>query len=421
MNRLIHKTPLQDNVVKGERKEILVSFPNQCNVTGHDRMHVAVDDNRYSYYAYGYGGERCIKLTGDNSVLDVNADYMRTVSTLENVTLYPSAYVVLTDRGYTKHYYTGMERVAARIGDGGLDVGIYLSNTDSLHARADRLFGQSLARVNSRGLEANDADCIMDGTPDVEELGIPFEAIPEQMSATVGTEYGEFFGAMHLVSHAGKSTEGYYYHGDHWGSASWITDNGGQAIQHLQYLPYGEPYINQRTSNYSERFTFTGKERDSETGYGYFGARYMDYELMASFISVDRYADKYPFISPYAYCAWNPVKLVDQKGDSLDIAGGTIAQNDILSIVCPEYRTRISFNGNKVCVNVDGLTQGDIEKDAGFLTLYNMVNCKEKILYQAEDIINRKGEPIIIENNSKTPYSQYNKKETHFQMDMMAK
>lgn len=44
MNRLIHKTPLQDNVVKGERKEILISFPNQSNVTGRNRMHVAVDD-----------------------------------------------------------------------------------------------------------------------------------------------------------------------------------------------------------------------------------------------------------------------------------------------------------------------------------------------------------------------------------------
>lgn len=31
-----------------------------------------------------------------------------------------------------------------------------------------------------------------------------------------------------------------------------------------QYLPYGEPYINQRTSGYSERFTFTGKECDEE-------------------------------------------------------------------------------------------------------------------------------------------------------------
>ena len=171
--------------------------------------------------------------------------------------------------------------------------------------------------------------------------------------------------------------------------------------------------INTYEQGYSIAFwcrSFTGKEKDAETGYGYFGARYMDHELMTMWLSVDPLADKYPSISPYAYCAWNPVKLVDQKGDSLDIAGATIAQNDILSIVCPEYRTRISFNGNKVCVNVDGLTQGDIEKDAGFLTLYNMVNCKEKILYQAEDIINRKGEPIIIENNSKTPYSQYYKK-----------
>ena len=31
-------------------------------------------------------------------------------------------------------------------------------------------------------------------------------------------------------------------------------------------------------------------------------------------ISVDPMADKYPSISPYAYCAWNPVKLVDPDG-----------------------------------------------------------------------------------------------------------
>ena len=59
---------------------------------------------------------------------------------------------------------------------------------------------------------------------------------------------------------------------------------------------------------------FTGKERDEETGYGYFGARYMDHELMTGWLSVDRYASKYPSISPYAYCAWNPVKLVDPDG-----------------------------------------------------------------------------------------------------------
>ena len=66
-------------------------------------------------------------------------------------------------------------------------------------------------------------------------------------------------------------------------------------------------------------FTFTGKERDEETGFGYFGARYMDYELMTMWLSVDPLADKYPNISPYAYCAWNPVKLVDPDGeDAID-------------------------------------------------------------------------------------------------------
>ncbi len=60
--------------------------------------------------------------------------------------------------------------------------------------------------------------------------------------------------------------------------------------------------------------TFTGKELDAETGYSYFGARYLDHELLTSWLSVDPMADKYPNISPYAYCAWNPVKLVDPEG-----------------------------------------------------------------------------------------------------------
>lgn len=74
------------------------------------------------------------------------------------------------------------------------------------------------------------------------------------------------------------------------------------------------PHIDQRTTGYHERFRFTGKERDKETGYGYFGARYMDHELTTMWLSVDPMADKYPGISPYAYCSWNPIKLVDPDG-----------------------------------------------------------------------------------------------------------
>jgi RHS repeat-associated protein len=88
--------------------------------------------------------------------------------------------------------------------------------------------------------------------------------------------------------------------------------------------------------------TFTGKERDKEKersrgpfasergneprsgipycsvySYTYFGARYMDHELMTMWLSVDPMSDKYLSISPYAYCAWNPVKLVDPDGKEM--------------------------------------------------------------------------------------------------------
>ncbi len=81
-------------------------------------------------------------------------------------------------------------------------------------------------------------------------------------------------------------------------------DSGGLPVQHLQYLPFGERYIDQRAAgtSYSERYTFTGKEKDEETGYGYFGARYMDHDLMTLWLSVDPMADKYIGISPNNYC-----------------------------------------------------------------------------------------------------------------------
>jgi len=40
--------------------------------------------------------------------------------------------------------------------------------------------------------------------------------------------------------------------------------------------------------------TFTGKEKDAETGYSYFGVRYYDSDLSGLFLTVDQMADKYP-------------------------------------------------------------------------------------------------------------------------------
>ena len=60
-------------------------------------------------------------------------------------------------------------------------------------------------------------------------------------------------------------------------------------------------------------YTFSAKEKDSETGLSYFGSRYYSSDL-SIWLSVDPMAAKYPSLSPYVYCADNPVKLTDPDG-----------------------------------------------------------------------------------------------------------
>ena len=64
----------------------------------------------------------------------------------------------------------------------------------------------------------------------------------------------------------------------------------------------------------AEIYTFASKERDEESGLSYFGARYYSSDL-SIWLSVDPMSDKYPSLSPYVYCANNPVKLVDPNGE----------------------------------------------------------------------------------------------------------
>ena len=66
-------------------------------------------------------------------------------------------------------------------------------------------------------------------------------------------------------------------------------------------------------------YTFSAKERDSETGLSYFGSRYYSSDL-SIWLSVDPMASKYPSMSPYVYCANNPVRLVDPDGEEIVIS-----------------------------------------------------------------------------------------------------
>ncbi len=70
----------------------------------------------------------------------------------------------------------------------------------------------------------------------------------------------------------------YFYHSDHLGSASLISDYKGDEYQRIEYTPYGETWV-EKTQNTGLEYLpykFTAKELDEETGLYYYGARYLD-------------------------------------------------------------------------------------------------------------------------------------------------
>ena len=81
------------------------------------------------------------------------------------------------------------------------------------------------------------------------------------------------------------------------------------------------------TANWT--FTFSAKERDPETGLSYFGSRYYSSDL-SIWLSVDPMSDKYASLSPYVYCADNPVKLVDPNGEDIEIVTETDANGKLI-------------------------------------------------------------------------------------------
>ena len=158
--------------------------------------------------------------------------------------------------------------------------------------------------------------------------------------------------------------ETFFYHSDHLGSTSYITDDKANITQYDAYLPYGELLVDEHSSSEDLPYKFNGKQFDEETGLYYYGARYMN-PVTSLWYGVDPLAEKYQASGSYLYCRQNPVRRVDVDGnDEVHINGdGRIVKviNDhsaYITIVDPKGN-RHSLSSYNISPYFLGIGRGD--------------------------------------------------------------
>ena len=113
-----------------------------------------------------------------------------------------------------------------------------------------------------------------------------------------------------------------YYITDHLGSVRAIVDASGTIQEQNDYYPFGTRHSNGLTQLTANRWRVAGKEEQDNFGIAYsdFGARLYD---RTAWTAIDPLAEKYYGISPYLYCAGNPIRIIDPEGEKWFVVNST--------------------------------------------------------------------------------------------------
>ena len=295
---------------------------------------LAADENGFvSNYWYDADGERTVKTSGENEAIYVNSEFSGGNTGTARFSLYVSPYLVAGQGGkYTKHIYIGSQRIVSKLGDlasygadprripyasneaDGVTVDYKAKYSQQLQSIKDnyKAFDQPYNGKDNDDYVNGQGFCCNDGTP---------EAAQARAMARTRAVNGNF-----------KTNDNYekmqfYYHPDHLGSSSYITNLDGEVSQHIEYVPFGEVFIEERNNTWNTPYLFNAKEFDEETGLYYYGARYYEPRL-SLWMSTDPLQEKFVDASPYVYCLQNPIIILDYNGaDTVFVnPGGTEAK-----------------------------------------------------------------------------------------------
>ena len=359
---------------------------------------LAVDDNGFvSNYWYDADGERTVKTSGESDQVYVNGVFSGGSTNTAKFSLYVSPYLVANQGGrYTKHIYAGSQRIVSKVGDFasyGSDprrIEYAGANTDglSVNYKAKYAAQQQVIKDNYKTFDVpyngTDNDNYADGEGFCCNDGSMEAAVAQARKAQA-----------HAVAKSFKDPDNYenlqfFYHPDHLGSSSFITNLEGEVVQHIEYVPFGEVFIEERNSVWNTPYLFNAKEFDEETGMYYYGARYYEPRL-SLWMSTDPMEEKYPDYSTYIYAAQNPIAYSDPT--SMEIRGVTKSdaeefKSDVHLILgdskFDNLRSLISLKGKKfqqipdaaLADALDGVTCSEDEM-AYISLLVNTINSKE--------------------------------------------
>ena len=324
-----------------------------------NRLMVLSDNGKTSRYTYNAAGERIMKSYGTMEGVYINgAPQGITFHETDNFTLYPASIISINKNRFTKHYFIGDKRIASRIGTG-LFNNVYGRNGSYVTA-GQQDYAERMNQIQKQKEAYYKQQGIAPGVPtekgaygDPENTGVGYNAVLTELgnhdvpqgwiqtprpNTTPNTNPGPPVswndpsnpdnpqaGYGYIPNDTTKE-ETFFYHSDHLGSTSYITDDKANITQYDAYLPYGELLVDEHSSSEDLPYKFNGKQFDEETGLYYYGARYMN-PVTSLWYGVDSLAEKYMTIGAYVYCVSNPIRFLDfigkEPGDffeSMDLA-----------------------------------------------------------------------------------------------------
>ncbi len=258
-------------------------------------------NNHHSTYRYDDAGNRTVKLSGNGEAVFVCAsDSSNGFTQTNRFTAYPNPYMVYNGSRYYKHIYVGSERIVSKVSVNNPDY-----DPRQVDCAGNEITGYNV-KLQSQQQALSDS---------IASIYAKFE-VPYYPNNNDDYGYNWNDGLRRSVATSDSYGElAYFYHSDHLGSTSFVTDANGEVSQHVEYVPFGEVFIEELSSSakLNTPFLFNGKELDEETGLYYYGARYYD-PRTSLWLSTDPFEIISPHTSTYTFCKNNPLNIIDPHG-----------------------------------------------------------------------------------------------------------